>query len=68
MNAFVALPHAFYWTPEQLADAVPLRLHEVVVFDAHDEDALSAANGLRRRLPASGYLPARASHSNFRIS
>ena len=68
MNAFVALPNAFNWTPEQLADAVPLRLHEAVAFDAHDEDALLAANGLRRRLPATGYLRARSSLPNCRIS
>ena len=68
MNAFVALPHAIYWTPEQLADAVPLRLHEAVAFDAHDEDALLAANGLHRRARATGYLPARQSLPNFRIS
>ena len=68
MNAFVALPNAFNWTPEQLADAVPLRLHEAVAFDARDNDALPAANTLHRRAPTAGYLPARASHSNFRIS
>ena len=34
MNAFVALPNAFNWTPEQLADAVPLRLSEAALFDA----------------------------------
>ena len=68
MNAFVALPNTFNWTPEQLADAVPLRLHAAIVFDANDEDALLAANGLRRRMPATGYLPARVSLPNFRIS
>ena len=47
---------------------MPLRLHEAVAFDAHDEDALLAANGLRRRLPATGYLRARSSLPNFRIS
>ena len=37
MNAFVALPDAFNWTPEQLAGAVPLRLSEAALFDeAHD--------------------------------
>ena len=68
MNAFVALPSAFNWTPQQLADAVPLRLHEAVAFDARDNDALPAANGPHRRARASGYLPARQSLPNFRIS
>lgn len=68
MNAFIALPSAFSWTPDQLAEAVPLRLHEAVAFDARDNDALPAANGLHRRARASGYLPARASLPNFRIS
>ena len=47
MNAFVALPNAFNWTPQQLAEAVPLRLHEAHAFDALDSDTLPAANGLR---------------------
>ena len=68
MNAFVALPNAFNWTPEQLADAVPLRLHAAVVFDAHDNEIPLVANGLRRRSPANGYLPAHTSASHFRIS
>ena len=68
MNAFVALPNAFNWTPQQLAEAVPLRLHEALAFDALDSDTLPAANGLRHRLPATGYLPSRASLPQFRIS
>ena len=68
MNGFLALPNAFNWTREQLADAVPLRLHAAVVFDADDNEVLLAANSLRRRLPPTGYLPARSSHSHFRVS
>ena len=68
MNAFVALPSAFRWTPRELADAVPLRLHEAVAFDAGADDTSPAANGLRRRAPAAGYVPPRTSPTRFRIS
>ena len=47
MNAFVALPNAFHWTPQQLAEAVPLRLHEALAFDALDGD-----NAVRRPIQA----------------
>ena len=43
MNAFVALPDAFNWTPEQLAGAVPLRLSEAALFDAASQHGDLAA-------------------------
>ena len=70
MNAFVALPNAFNWTPEQLADAVPLRLSEAALFDAADLHAsLDAANAPRERLRiAHQYRAAAAMPLHFRIS
>lgn len=70
MNAFIALPNAFNWTPEQLADAVPLRLSEAALFDAaclHGD--LAAANAPRERLRiAHHYRAVVAMPSHFRIS
>ena len=69
MNAFVALPNAFHWTPQQLAEAVPLRLHEALAFDALDGDTPSAANAPRERLRiAHQYRAAAALPPRFRIS
>ena len=67
MNAFTA--PRFHWTAEQIADAVPLRLSELALFDAaRDADALHAANSQRRRARTDGYLPADAQAARFRIS
>lgn len=53
MNAFAHFPARLHWTAQQLADAVPLRLHEVFAFDAaRDSSGRSAANGERRRARA----------------
>ena len=69
MNAFVALPNAFNWTPQQLAEAVPLRLHQALAFDAHDDGTLSAANAPRERLRiAHHYRADAAMPPRFRIS
>lgn len=70
MNAFVALPNAFNWTPAQLADAVPLRLSEAALFDVaclHGD--LAAANAPRERLRIAHHYRADALlPSRFRIS
>ena len=69
MNAFVALPNAFNWTPQQLAEAVPLCLHEALAFDALAGDTLAAANAPRERLRiAHQYRAAAALPPRFRIS
>ena len=65
------MPLHLQWNSQQLADAVPLRLSELLDFDAAREidDAQACAN---RTLPAparrrDGYLPASGFHSAFRI-
>ena len=70
MNAFVALPDAFNWTPEQLAGAVPLRLSEAALFDAASQHGdLAAANAPRERLRiAHQYRAAAVLPPRFRIS
>lgn len=58
MHAFVPFPRHLHWTAQQLADAVPLRLHQLLAFNVGDVDATAAANTLHRApRAASGYLP-----------
>lgn len=67
MHAFPPLPSQFLWTPQQLSDAVPLRLRHVLPFEAL-RGGIPAANGVRRRArPASGCLPATVPSTHFRI-
>lgn len=69
MNAFVPLPSQFRWTPQQLAGAIPLRLADLLHFDAAGNGASSAANEPRQRLRiAHGYRAADALAPRFRIS
>ena len=70
MNAFVALPNAFNWTPEQLAEAVPLQLSQAALFDATSlHGSLAAANAPRERLRiAHGYRGDAVPARRFRIS
>ena len=70
MNAFVALPIAFLWTPAQIANAVPLRLSEAALFDAASlHGGLIAANAPRERLRiAHHYRTDAALPLHFRIS
>ena len=73
MHASPACPfERLRWTAEQLADAVPLRLHQIDLFDAADaarDGALPAANGVRARLRiAHGYRAGDALAPRFRIS
>ena len=60
MNAFPHFPARLHWTAQQLADAVPLRLHELYAFEAA-RDGRGAANGERRRRPAANAYAAPAS-------
>ncbi len=60
MDNFAHFPAHLHWTAQQLADAVPLRLHELYAFDA-TRDACGAANGGRRRRPMANGYAARAS-------
>jgi hypothetical protein len=69
MNAFVPLPSQFRWTPQELAGAIPLRLGDLLHFDATHDSATGAANEPRLRLRiAHGYRAASALPQHFRIS
>ncbi len=66
MHAFTSLPSQFRWTAQQLADAIPLRLHQHRIFST--EILAIAANDYRRPTPqATSYLPAQPARSHFRI-
>ena len=54
MNAFVVFPEHLHWTAQQLAEAVPLRLHELFAFDATTQ--AGAANRAQPR-PRRDYAP-----------
>jgi hypothetical protein len=65
MNADVYFPSQLNWTAQELAEAVPLRLHELFSFDAgRDADASNASQRLPQR---EGYLPAPTATSLFRV-
>ena len=72
MNAFPATPFdTLHWTAQDIADAVPLRLHQIALFDAADarDDNASAANEPRQRLRiAHGYRGDAVPARRFRIS
>ena len=68
MNAFAHFPARLHWTAQELADAVPLRLHEMFAYDAAASDhARRAANAERRRARVDSYLPPAALRSHFRV-
>lgn len=65
-------PFDLRWTPQDLVDAVPLRLHQMYAFDANDEATCGPASAnnetkARRGGLLRGYLPAAAFHPLFRI-
>ena len=72
MHASPACPFDnLHWTAQDIADAVPLRLHQIALFDAADarDDNASAANEPRQRLRiAHGYRCDAAPATRFRIS
>ena len=56
MNASVFFPSQLHWTSQELADAVPLRLHQLFAFEA--ARGHHAANGIPPRQPRQrDYLP-----------
>ncbi len=67
MNTFPLDPPRFLWTPQQLADAVPLRLHQMIRFDARGNPAAANAASSRRRNVGS-YLPNAGPYRPFRFS
>jgi hypothetical protein len=49
MQSSPAFPFHLHWTSDDLADAVPLRLHEMLDFDAsRDGPVAASANSLGR--------------------
>lgn len=65
-------PFDLRWTPQDLADAVPLRLHQMYAFDASRAAAWptdSANGGARARRVGlmRGYLPAAGFHPRFDV-
>ena len=70
MNAFVVFPQHRHWNPQQLADAVPLRLHEMFAFDAGPRGAVADSANDRpqpKRAAARDYLPAAPALDVFRV-
>lgn len=68
MNAFAHFPNRLHWNAQQLADAVPLRLHELFAFDARLAPVTAAANrdqrGARRD---HGYLARPSLYARFAV-
>lgn len=65
-NASVAFPSQLHWDAQDIADAVPLRLFELYVFDP--SEAMPSANrGAVPRVPRTSYAPAATSHAMFRV-
>jgi hypothetical protein len=56
MNPFAHFPARPHWTAQQLADAVPLRLHQLFAFDARDGADERAANAARHRARDARYV------------
>jgi len=66
MNADVFFPSQLHWTSQQLADAVPLPLHQLFAF--HAVDRADAANTAPAASPAPRrYLPATPAPDVFRV-
>ena len=66
-SATVYFPSQLHWTSEQIADAVPLRLHQLFAFDAgHAGDSANASVPTRQMKPRR-YLPAPLAPDVFRI-
>lgn len=65
-NASVAFPSQLHWDAQAIADAVPLRLFELYVFDP--SEAMPSANrGAAPRTQRTRYTPAAAPHAMFRV-
>ena len=66
MNASVFFPSQPHWTAQELAEAVPRRLHELFAFDAQHD--VRAANSLPPRTARRcNYLPATPALDVFRV-
>ena len=64
-NASVAFPTQLHWDAQDIADAVPMRLFELYVFDP--SEAMPSANRAAPRAPRASYTPATSPHAMFRV-
>ena len=68
MDNFACIPTRLNWTAQQLADAVPLRLHQLYAFPADGPLPGRAANGEHgRRRARCGYAPHAVLPPRFRV-
>ena len=69
MNAFAHFPAALHWNAQQLADAVPLRLSQLLAFDrARDIGSVAVANrNARKPRREAGYVHAPVLHARFNV-
>lgn len=69
MHASLDTPfETLHWTSQDLVDAVPLRLHQIDLFDAAIHGDANASNEPRQRLRiAHGYRCEPASPARFRV-
>lgn len=69
MNTITAFPFHLHWSPQQIADAVPLRLFEADLFAIGREANASANAGSppRSKRRVAGYLPKPALPAQFRV-
>lgn len=68
MNTTLSQAPRFRWTPQQLADAVPLRLSQLLDFNALRTGTPAAANAPScRSRTATSYLPASSRSDAFRV-
>jgi hypothetical protein len=66
-SATVFFPEQLHWTSEQLADAVPLRLHQVFAFDASGVLGHAEASAAPRQPRTGNYLPVMPAAHVFRV-
>jgi hypothetical protein len=66
-SATVFFPSQLHWTSEQLADAVPLRLHQLFAFDAGGMLGSANAASATHQPRTGNYLPATPAPDVFRI-
>ncbi|MEO6138102.1 MAG: hypothetical protein ABIP11_05465 [Luteimonas sp.] len=67
MNASVFFPSHLHWTSAELADAVPLRLHELFAFDAGCVSQFASNMDARRKPNRRDYLMASQLPPVFRV-
>ena len=67
MNAFVVFPKHLHWNAQQLAEAVPQRLHEMIAYEAGAPATAAGAVARAQVPPRREYLPASQWPLRFRV-